>query len=417
MIVLSIRKCRTAIETSNFMKLTKSVTLFFLLIVFLQVAFSQDKVVSDIEMYRRTISNKHKNPFTKISKDFFNQQLDTLISEATTLNREQVTVRLLKINASIGDEHTILFPNADFYLPFQFKLFDEGIAITISDSLHKKYLLYEVLSIDATSVAEITSLLKTTIKQDNLSYSKYFETFYLNNTSILQGLGIIKNLLEIKFKLLSLHGDTIITTVSSIKKEVITNWKYAEPYNKLLAYSSHSNYWFQYNESNRILYFNYRSCAESENESFASFNKRLFDVINEKKPAKLILDLRFNGGGNSAILNPFITAIKKSVLNNKNSFFVLIGEKVMSSSLMNAIELKRTTNATFVGEATGGNINHFGEIKSFELPNLNMRVTYSTKYWENWKNMEGSLTPDIYISNSFSNFIKASDKAIEIISE
>ena len=68
-----------------------------------------------------------------------------------------------------------------------------------------------------------------------------------------------------------------------------------------------------------------------------------------------------------------------------------------------------------LGEPTGGNINHFGEIKSFELPKLNMRVTYSSKYWENWKNMEGPLTPDIFISNSYSDFLKANDKAIEKI--
>jgi len=397
------------------MKTTRSVIFFFLFTVFFQLACTQATILSDVELYRKTISNKHKNPFTKISKEFFNQQLDTLISESTKLNREQVIVRLLKVNASIGDEHTILFPDADFYLPFQFKLFDEGIAIAVTDSLHTEYLLYKVLSIDETPIAEITSLLKTIIKQDNLSYAKYFEAFYFNNTSILLGLGIIKNIQEVNFKLLSPQGDTVITSVNAIKNEVITNWKYAEPYKQILAYSNYSNYWFQYNEDNKILYFNYRSCAESKNESFAAFNKRLFEVINEKKPTKLILDLRFNGGGNSAILNPFIKLIKTSFLNNGKSFFVLIGQKVMSSSIMNAIELKRTTNATFVGEPTGGNINHFGEIKSFELPNLNMRVTYSTKYWENWIGHNGALMPDVPVMHSLANFLNNNDEALDYI--
>ena len=165
---------------------------FFLFTVCFQLAFSQDEVFSDIELYRKTISNNHKNPFTKISEEFFNQQVDTLLSEATTLNKEQVVVRLLKVNALIGDEHTILFPNAEFYLPFQFKLFDEEIAITVTDSLHTKYLLYKVQSIDETSIAEITSLLKTIIKQDNLSYSKYFEAFYFNNTLFYKDLESLK---------------------------------------------------------------------------------------------------------------------------------------------------------------------------------------------------------------------------------
>ena len=82
---------------------------------------------------------------------------------------------------------------------------------------------------------------------------------------------------------------------------------------------------------------------------------------------------------------------------------------------MNAIELKRTTNATFVGEPTGGNINHFGEIKSFELPNLNMRVTYSTKYWENWIGHNGALMPDVPVMHSLANFLNNNDEALDYI--
>lgn len=83
--------------------------------------------------------------------------------------------------------------------------------------------------------------------------------------------------------------------------------------------------------------------------------------------------------------------------------------------MMNAIELKQTTNATFVGEPTGGNINHFGEIKSFTLPNTKTRVSYSTKYWENWKDHSGALKPDIAAGNSIFDFMKSIDPAMEII--
>jgi hypothetical protein len=87
----------------------------------------------------------------------------------------------------------------------------------------------------------------------------------------------------------------------------------------------------------------------------------------------------------------------------------------MSSSLMNVIELKKSTNAIFVGEPTGGNINHFGELKTFELTNSKIKVTYSTKYWENWAKHNGAFKPDIEISNKLSDFFNAYDKAIETI--
>jgi hypothetical protein len=382
--------------------------------------FSQDSLankglISDAENYRNTISSKHKNPFTKISKEQFNQKIDSLISIVPYINKDKFTFELFKINSLIEDEHTILFPDYQMELPFKFELFDEGLTIIASDSLNQKYLLYRVLSINNNTWSKIDSLYKSIIKRDNQSYFKFFETFYFNNSELLKGLGIIGETSAIPFQLLSPSGDTINTTINSNYKSKNKSWIYAQQFKNLLAYSENSNYWFKYDEKNKTLYFNYQHCNEDEKESFKTFNKRLFQIIEDVRPAKIILDLRFNGGGNSGVLKPFIESIKKSELNTNERFFVIIGRKVMSSSLMNAIELKNTTNATFVGEQTGGNINHFGELKSFELLNSKIRATYSTKYWENWKNHSGAFKPDIETSNTFSDFLNSYDKAIEII--
>lgn len=398
----------------------KSCKYRLLILMFLlsgNLLFSQDRKAADLNLYRTMISGKHINPFTRISEETFNQKLDDLLAGAPGLSREQVIVELMKINALLYDEHTIIFPNADYYLPFKFRLFDDGIAIVQTDSLNTEYLLHKILSVNKMPVAGITALLKETIKQDNPSYAEFFVSYYMNNLVVLQGLGVVKNLQKVEFELSSPKGDTVFTTVSAISKTVSVNWKYAVPFSQLLAYRQNRDYWFDYNEGNKILYFNYQHCSEIAGEPFEDFNNKLFDLIAEKKPAKIILDLRWNSGGNSSVLNPFIKSIRKSYLNTDRSFYVLIGPTVMSSSLMNAIELKRTTHATFVGAPTGGNINHFGEIKSFELPDLNLRITYSTKYWENWKNMDGPLVPDVDVPNFYTDFIRAYDKAIAIVSE
>ena len=262
---------------------------------------------------------------------------------------------------------------------------------------------------------QIDSLYKTIIKRDNQSYFKFFETYYFNNSELLKGLGVIGESSAIPFELLSPLGDTINTTINSNLKSQNISWKYAHQFKNILAYSKSSNYWYKYDEKSKTLYFNYQRCSEDEKEPFKTFNKKLFQTIADVSPVKIVLDLRFNGGGNSGVLKPFIESIKRSELNTNERFFVIIGRKVMSSSLMNVIELKNTTNATFVGEQTGGNINHFGELKTFELPNSKIKVTYSTNYWENWKNHSGAFKPDIETSNTLSDFLNSYDKAIEII--
>jgi hypothetical protein len=107
--------------------------------------------------------------------------------------------------------------------------------------------------------------------------------------------------------------------------------------------------------------------------------------------------------------------IKDSYLNVKGKLFVLIGRKTYSSAIMNAIELVKETNAITVGELTGGNINHYGEIKSFQLPFSKINISFSTRYWENWPGHRGALIPDINAAHSLINFISNKDEAIEYV--
>ena len=131
-----------------------------------------------------------------------------------------------------------------------------------------------------------------------------------------------------------------------------------------------------------------------------------------QKPKKIIVDLRYNGGGNSAIFDPFIDQLSKSYLNSKGKLFVLVGKRTFSSALMNAVELKRNTNSILIGEPSSGNINHYGEVRGFHLPKSNIVVAYSTKYWEIWKGKVGALKPDIHVEYSIKNYIKGKDEAL-----
>jgi C-terminal processing protease CtpA/Prc len=180
----------------------------------------------------------------------------------------------------------------------------------------------------------------------------------------------------------------------------------------LLSKKKKENYWFNYDPDRKTLYFNYNNCRDEQDNPFANFNSELFTFIASHQPEKIILDLRYNNGGNSGILNPFIEKIKDSYLNRKGKFFVLIGKQTFSSAVMNAVDLKRNSNALFIGEATSGNINHYGEVRGFSLPKSKIVIAYSTRYWETWKGIKGPLKPDIYVKYSIKNYAEGRDEAI-----
>lgn len=83
---------------------------------------------------------------------------------------------------------------------------------------------------------------------------------------------------------------------------------------------------------------------------------------------------------------------------------------------INAINTVELLNSTLVGTPTGGNVNGYGELKSFNLKNHPMQVWYSTKYFELIKDYQkDSLYPNVGIEHTFENFTNGIDAEVEWI--
>jgi C-terminal processing protease CtpA/Prc len=176
-----------------------------------------------------------------------------------------------------------------------------------------------------------------------------------------------------------------------------------------------SNYWYQYLPAEKAVYVQYNVCAEQNGEPFQAFVDEVFAVVDRDPATRLVLDLRFNGGGNEAVLAPFIDAIKAHpTLNTTGRLFVIIGKGTYSSALQNAIALSQDTNAALVGEATGGKPNHFGEVRQFRLPNIGLLVQYSTRYWLNDPGGDPlTLEPDIQADLTVHDLLTGRDAALD----
>ncbi|MDR1348005.1 MAG: hypothetical protein LBJ63_06190, partial [Prevotellaceae bacterium] len=97
--------------------------------------------------------------------------------------------------------------------------------------------------------------------------------------------------------------------------------------------------------------------------------------------------------------------------------YVVLGRATFSSAILNAMDFKRLTNAIFVGEETSGKPNHFGEVKSFQLPTSKLSVNYSTKYFKMTDENVNTIAPDVKIEMSFSDFMKGVDPVYEWVKQ
>ena len=129
-------------------------------------------------------------------------------------------------------------------------------------------------------------------------------------------------------------------------------------------------------------YIQYNQCQEAEDLPMKDFTEYVEEQIQNKGYQKVIIDLRYNSGGNSNIFEVMIEKISELQKEQQFEVYVLIGSNTFSSAVINACQLKQEIEAVLVGSPTGGNVNAYGEIEYFQLPNLPVTVWYSTKYFE-----------------------------------
>lgn len=364
---------------------------------------TEQQYKEDIDFFGRELASRHKNLFAKISVEDFRKKLHNV--EGKPLTKQNLVIHLLQVIKEVGDEHTMIFQsNYPLLYPLRFDLFKEGIYVVATDSSHSDLLYRQLQGIDGHSTKAIVEDLKTLVKEGNPSYYDVYLMLMLRNPTILNGIGITDSDLKADF----IFGGTRHIFFPSKQHKVDID-------SKLLRYSKGENYWYSLIDDQKTIYFNYQKCDQQPGKPFDVFAQQLFQEIAATKPKRMIIDLRNNSGGNSGILQSFLDKLKDSHLKKKGSLYVLIGKNTFSSALTNAVDLKRNFNAILVGEPTSGNVNHYGEIRGFQLPHSELEIGYSTRYWEVWKGYEGALKPDHAITYSIYNFKKGKDEAIDYI--
>ena len=122
------------------------------------------------------------------------------------------------------------------------------------------------------------------------------------------------------------------------------------------------------------------------------------------------------GVGDSSILDPFIGELAAAnEINRKGRLFVVVGRRTFSSAILNALDLRKKTEAVFYGEPTGGKPDHYGEIQTLTLPHLGLEVSYSTKYFQHAEGDEPSLIPDVPIELTLDDYLALRDPVLDAI--
>lgn len=375
-------------------------------------------LIEDIEYLRTELTNKHKNPFHKITKEEFNNKIDYLISQVDKLTNTQVFTEMNKIVASIGDAHTGMNYWDGYRYPLEFYCINDDVYVINADKSLSDVVFSKVKSINGTDIHIIADELKELIPHENDSWVTAQLPNYMLTPVFMYGLGLIPDEKMTTFEFENSNGNIIKKDVDILSYEEYPNYVVENDERNVYSFEKDNEdyYWYEYLNNEKTLYFKYNVCANMQEPNFNTFNTKMFEAIKGLEIEKFVIDLRHNSGGDSSVINPFLNSISKFSSDKPEiDIFIITGRDTFSSGIMAVLDIKERVSVTLIGESTGGSPNSYGEVATFQLLNTKIPIQYSIKYFELTNDGANTITPDIIIKPTINDYIENKDVIMDYI--
>ncbi|MEZ6092751.1 MAG: hypothetical protein R3C03_00725 [Pirellulaceae bacterium] len=371
----------------------------------------------DIEFLARELESRHKDLFGFQSREEWRRKIDGLLKNITKLTEREIQFELQKLVASIGDAHTSLQGKTDWlsYYPLNCKWFDDAITVTVADQKLANALGARLVSVNGVPIETVIDNLRPFFSHDNEYGFRQLIEKQWNCAELMAYACDFESVSPATF-VFEKDGREFSIEVEAVPVGEVRNiqWQVASQSPPRYVQKSRLAFWNDWIAETKTVYFKYNRC-----EDHAGFDQLVAGTkgfIEANDVECFVLDLRDNGGGNSAIFASLFNYLSKNdQLNRPGHLYAIVGRGTFSSGMFAAYDMKKL-NCVVVGEPTGGKPNHFGEVKSFELPNTRYQCYYSTKFWQFLKDSDPeSLEPDIRVEYNAADFLNGRDPAMDAI--
>ncbi len=398
---------------------------------------------SDLSFAKQKLPETHPENFHTLSEEEFNSRMQALSVRVPDLSHHQIIVELSAIVASVGDGHTRLtlpmVEGSDFFsghsetpppsipamlfnhFPIRLYVYSDGLFVQSIGAENAAYAGAKVIQIGHLPVSEALNVVSRVVHRDNDFQLKHLAPTRLVIPEVLWALGISDSKEEATYLLETPDGKQHQLTLHPVAENQAVEWvSAADKSARKPLYLLHrdSNFWFEEIGDEHVLYWQFNEVYDTAEETIADFATRLTNYIAKHGIQKLIIDLRFNMGGNNTLNRSLLHAlIRAPELQKPGSLFVITSRGTFSAAMMFAIDLEKHTNAIFVGESTGASLNHYGDSRKVRLPNSGITIRVSTLYWQyaGPKDNRQTLKPHIPAELSSRDFSGGNDPALAAI--
>ncbi len=388
----------------------------------------------DLQVLEREALRKGYRVVREFTKEDLKHEIQRISDAVPTLSDMQVAAEIMKLLRKMGDGHTAVLgwdrPTWQETLPLQFYLFEEGLYVIAADPKYSGLVGSRVITLGGATVEQIKLQLDPLISRDNEIWPRQKVPYLMRHVRLLAALGLLKD------------EDRVMLTVESPsggirQTEVVADASQPDFWNVLPGPASWSTlaqqtdvplplyrknlsspYWFEYLAAQKLVYLQYNVITEDASEPFDKFLARFWAFVDSHEVDKLVIDLRWNNGGNTALLPPLIAGLqRRDKINQRGKLFAIVGRRTFSAAQNAAAFLDRYTNVIFAGEPTGSSPNFVGEEAAIVLPYSKLKINVSDLYWEtSWPtDTRRFIAPLLYVPPSFAAYEANQDPVMDAI--
>lgn len=361
----------------------------------------------DLDALADGVLARHPNFYTKTSVETFESALGQVFDRVGTIDDQMMVMEICKLVALGGDAHTTVgfgaIGETMRRLPIQLMVMEDGVFVTQATQDHRELIGAEVLEINGVAIDEVLNRVSVLFAYENESKRKGTSAWYATLLPALRCVGIIEDHTlgqlsvtvrsddeEVERDLEAITGDAPQQWISFVQ---LLEHPWPIAYRKQGGY-----YQSDFIQEHGVFYVAYNRCREAENLPMAQFTAFVMSKSDELDAHRIIIDLRFNGGGDETVIWPLWQALEDSDrFSEPGDIIGLISRQTFSSAMSNAHQLRDNCGAILIGEPTGGKPNHFGQLSRFPLPNSGLTISHSTRWFQKVEGDPDAVHPDVLI--------------------
>lgn len=410
--------------------------------------------------YLREVADRDRS-FTPEARASFQRRLAELKPQAATLDRARLAVEVARLTALADNGHTnavIYFGKGSFRpLPVRLGTFADGLFVVKAREDCVELLGARLIAVDGRPIDQLLVQLRDFIGGADTLFANHAPRL-LTSPELLHAAGLGDNPTQSRLRLRLLDGTEVEETLSAGNPEapprknywpvrdlspvpIISNntgnnagWPHVLNRRRVPVYLSRPDqaYWHETSEESRLLYLQINRIKNSWPEPLETYLDSVLGEITAKGIKTVVVDLRFNRGGNYLLAADFTRRLAETVPPD-GRIFILTGTNTYSAGIATLARLRYFAGerGLQIGGPVGDRGQYWGEGGRTMLPNSRIIVRYATAYhdWEKGCGLadiprcflfnyvfgvaQGSLAPQVETRLTFADYLAGRDPAME----